>query len=256
MSLARRKGSRVIRSIGLSAVMSVVPILPSVEVLQESYTLVWSDEFEGDTLDDSKWSHRRLGPRREGITVEDAVSLDGQGHLVLTTRQVGDEYHTAMIGTQDKFETTFGYFETRVKFQTQEGHWSAFWLQSPTVEEVGDPQAKGVETDIFEYHARNHLLNMALHWGGYGWRHRRIRHRWFDASLSQGFHTFAVEWTPDMYVFYYNGQRTWWTKEVVSHAPQYIILSLEVGKWAGRIQRATLPDSLYVDYVRVFKQGS
>jgi hypothetical protein len=34
-----------------------------------------------------------------------------------------------------------------------------------------------------------------------------------------------------------------------------MILSLEVGKWAGDISKADLPDCLYVDYVRVYKQA-
>ncbi len=33
-----------------------------------------------------------------------------------------------------------------------------------------------------------------------------------------------------------------------------MILSLEVGKWAGNIKDADLPDRLHVDYVRVYKQ--
>jgi hypothetical protein len=40
----------------------------------EGYQLVWSDEFEGDTLDLSKWDCRNLGKRRDAINVKDAVS--------------------------------------------------------------------------------------------------------------------------------------------------------------------------------------
>lgn len=32
------------------------------------------------------------------------------------------------------------------------------------------------------------------------------------------------------------------------------ILSLEVGTWAGDIAKAELPDSFYVDYVRVYQK--
>jgi hypothetical protein len=35
---------------------------------------------------------------------------------------------------------------------------------------------------------------------------------------------------------------------------QFIILSLEVGSGAGDIARAVLPDSLWSDYVRVYKK--
>jgi hypothetical protein len=33
-----------------------------------------------------------------------------------------------------------------------------------------------------------------------------------------------------------------------------INLSLEVGPWAGDITKAELPDSFYVDYVRVYQK--
>ena len=38
--------------------------------------------------------------------------------------------------------------------------------------------------------------------------------------------------------------------------PGEIILSLEVGKWAGDIEDATLPDSFTVDYVRVYQKST
>jgi beta-glucanase (GH16 family) len=84
----------------------------------EGYELFWSDEFEGKSLDLEKWDYRGLGARRDAVNVKDAVSLDGEGHLVLTTKGVENEYHTAMIGTQGKFETTYGYFECCFKLQT------------------------------------------------------------------------------------------------------------------------------------------
>ncbi len=59
-------------------------------------------------------------------------------------------------------------------------------------------------------------------------------------------------WTPEHYVFYVDGKETWRTDNGVSHRPEYMILSLEVGEWAGDIANAKLPDRLYVDYVRVY----
>ena len=67
------------------------------------YKLVWSDEFDGAELDLARWDYRQLGPRRDAVNVKDTVTLDGKGHLVLTTKRSGAEYHTAMIGTQGKF---------------------------------------------------------------------------------------------------------------------------------------------------------
>lgn len=220
------------------------------------YRLVWSDEFSGDALDMQKWGYRDLGPRRDAVNVKETVRLNGEGHLVLTTRRSGDAYHTAMIGTQGKFETTFGYFECRVKLQEQVGHWSAFWLQSPSLgQPLSDPAQAGTEIDIFEYLRREEdLVHHNLHWDGYGEHHKHAGVDVRVPGLGEGWNTFGLLWTDSEYVFYVNGQETWRTDKAVSARDQYVILSLEVGKWAGDIREAELPDRLYVDYVRVYKK--
>jgi beta-glucanase (GH16 family) len=236
--------------------MGVVATGASKAPVGEKYKLVWSDEFDGATLDRTKWDYRGLGPRRDAVNVKDTVSLDGTGHLVLTTKRSGQEYHTAMIGTQGIFETTFGYFECRVKLQEQVGHWSAFWLQTPTMgRHIGDPTRAGTEIDIFEYLRREgDLVHHNLHWDGYGEHHKHAGTNVRVPGLGEGWHTFGLLWTESEYVFYINGQETWRSTRGVSHRAQYIILSLEVGKWAGTIADAKLPDHLYVDYVRVYQQ--
>jgi len=220
----------------------------------EGYHLAWADEFDGGDLDSEKWDYRGLGPRRDGINTKEAVSLDGKGHLVLTTTRRGDAYHTGMIGTQGKFETTYGYFEARVQLQQQIGHWSAFWLQTPTMgEKIGNPAEAGTEIDIYEYlHNFGDDVVHNLHWDGYGDDHKHAGGRASVPGLSSGWHTFGLLWTQSAYVFYVDGNETWHTTEGISKRPEYIILSLEVGEWAGAIENAALPDSLFVDYVRVY----
>ena len=223
------------------------------------YTLVWADEFNGSVLDTNKWVYRALGPRKGGVNVAEAVTLDGKGCLILTTKRVGDMYHTAMIGTQGKFETTYGYFECRVQLQSQIGHWSAFWLQSPTINQHnGNPAQAGTEIDIFEYlRKKGDTVQHTLHWNGYGIDHRSAAATPRLPGLSKGRHAFGLLWTAHEYVFYVDGKETWRTVKAVSQRSEYMILSLEVGKWAGDITSATLPDSLVVDYVRVYqKTGS
>ena len=225
----------------------------------DDYHLVWSDEFDGEALDQTKWDYRGLGKRREAVNVADTVRLDGKGHLVLTTKRVGDEMHTAMIGTQGKYETTFGYFECRVKMQRTHGHWSAFWLQSPTYgARIGDLKASGTEIDIYEcFESRNEWVSHNLHWDGYKEDHKHAGSgRKNVEGLLDGYHTFGLEWTPNEYVFYIDGQVSWRTSEGVSHAKEYIILSLEVGPKQARIVRKDrdFADSIWFDYVRVFKK--
>jgi beta-glucanase (GH16 family) len=217
--------------------------------------LVWSDEFDGKTLDLAKWDFRGLGRRRDAVNVKETVTLDGRGHLAITTTKAGGEWHTGMIATAGKFERAYGYFECRVKFQKQPGHWSAFWLQSPSLGKVvGDTKTSGTEIDIFEYLAiKGDKVQHTLHWDGYGKDHKSAGKVADVPGLSDGWHTVGLEWTKDAYVFYVDGKETWRTDQGVSGAPQYIILSAEVGKWAGDIAQAALPDSVLFDYVRVYK---
>jgi beta-glucanase (GH16 family) len=222
------------------------------------YKLVWSDEFDGEQLDLTKWDYRGLGKRRLAVNTRDSVRLDGKGHLLMTTSKVGDEYHTAMLGTQGKFEAVFGYFECRVKFQKQPGHWSAFWLQTPTMAKIpGDPKQSGTEIDIIEYLAREgDLMQMNLHWDGYGKEHKHDGKKHKDASLAEGWHVIGLEWTPEDYCFFLDGKDVWRTPSAVSHVKEYIILSMEVDKWGGDISKATLPDSCEFDFVRVYQESS
>jgi beta-glucanase (GH16 family) len=221
------------------------------------YKLVWADEFDGDTLDKNKWDYRSLGPRRDAVNVKDAVSLDDDGHLVITTKRCKDKFHTGMIGTNGKYETTYGYFECRVKLQKAVGHWSAFWLQTPTMGKiVGDTAVSGTEIDIFEYLPnKGDSVVHNLHWDGYGKTHKTTGSSASVPRAVQEWHTFGLLWTASEYVFFVDGKETWRTNKAISQRPQYIILSLEVGKWAGDISQAPLPDSLLVDYVRVYQNN-
>ena len=219
------------------------------------YELVWSDEFDGDELNLSKWGYRGLGKRRLGVNVKDTVSVRN-GYLTLQTRKANGKYETAMIGTQGKFEFTFGYIECRAKLQKSIGHWSALWLQSPTIgKEIGQTKKVGTEIDIFEYLAnKKDYIFHTLHWDGYKKHHKSTGRVFFIDGVSQGWHTFALLWTEKEYVFFVDGRENWRTSKAISHRSQYMILSLEVGRWAGDIAKGNLPDNFYIDYVRVYQK--
>lgn len=221
----------------------------------DKYKLIWNDEFNGTTLDTTKWDYRYLGPRLKAINVKEAVSLNGLGHLIIRTFTDGTNYYTGMIGTQNKFENKFGYWECRMKAQKQQGHWSAFWLQSPTIGSViGDPGVSGTEIDIVEYATiLGNIVEHALHWDGYGQNEKVERKLTTVDGVSNNYQIYGLEWTQNEYIFYVNGKETWRTSKAISLRPEYIVLSMEVDNWAGDISKAALPDSLYVDYVRVYQ---
>ena len=220
------------------------------------YVLSFSDTFTGTELDTSKWRPRSLGKRRNGVVVEQASTLNGNGQLAMTLTQVGAEYHIAQIATQETFLQKYGYFECRARVNHELGAHTAFWLQSPALGKgLDDPAQFGTEIDIFEYHINQgrSWVYHNLHWNGYGAEHKQAGTKVEIAGIDEGFHTFGLLWTADAYVFYVDGQETWRTFEAVSQIPEYMILSVELSGWGGDVTQATLPDEILFDYVRVYQ---
>lgn len=226
-----------------------LPVLPE----GQQWELTWSDEFDGSAIDQTKWDVMGDWKRRDGFWVKEDAYLDGQGHLILRTKKDGDRYTCGAIRTRGKFEHRYGYWVCRCQMPTQEGHWPAFWLHADTVGQVGDGGRDGTEIDIMEKPWREDRNTQNLHWDGYGADHQHAGTKFLVSGMSEGFHTFALYWTPDEYVFYVNGQETWRSNAGgVSQVPQYAKLTEEIGEWGGDITQAKLPDQFVVDYVRLY----
>lgn len=91
-------------------------------------TLVWNDEFNGTTIDGSKWQQLGDYSCQQGYWLKQDSYLNGQGQLVLRVMQDQATGHYGAGAVQGNYQRTFGYFEAKVKFPTQPGHWCAFWL--------------------------------------------------------------------------------------------------------------------------------
>lgn len=253
--------------LSVAMVLMQQPVAPPSEPPIPGYSLVWHDEFDGETLDGTRWKPWAIGPRRDAVNTEDAARLDGEGRLIITTTRAEEGgttvYHSGGVWTRGLYEPTFGYLEARIRLQREIGHWSAFWLNcSPMGEPVGDPHAGGVETDIMESHHRmrgGRAVQHNLHWDGYGADHKSRGREVSVQGLMDGFHTFGVLWTAEEYVFFVDGVETWRVREAdggaISRRPEHLILSLEVGDWAGDIVGAALPDGMAVDWVRVWQKA-
>jgi beta-glucanase (GH16 family) len=226
--------------------------------IPKGYDLVWADEFNNTKLDRSRWNYRGLGPRGDANIVESAVTLNGKGNLVISLSRLGDELYSGMIATNGLFETKYGYFETRAKLPEISGAWPAFWLQSATNVEGGQPETHGVEIDIFEYfpHETKGAVSHSLHWGGYGRSHHHYGP--FYSKLQptlDGFHVFGLEWTPRSYSTFVDGVKTFTGDAYISQVKQFLILSLEADrKIAGELDQQSLPGKFEIDYVRVYKK--
>lgn len=222
---------------------------------KEGFALCWEDQFNGSALDTAKWRIRGTGPRRIGYNDPSMVSVsDGCLNLMYDIKK--DSIMGSAVGTFETFNTTYGYFECRARLQKGMGPWAAFWMQSPLIAQGEDPATFGAEIDIFEYFkelGEDHMTH-CVHWA-YGPNQKSVGRLDSDYSgLSEGFHTFGLEWTPEKYTFFINGLKFHEIDEGISHIDQYMILSMEIPSTLEGIKNACAPDTFMVDYVKVYQK--
>lgn len=218
------------------------------------YRLAWADEFDGTKLDATKWAIRGEGKRGLGRVSREAISV-GDGCLTLKAFEKDGEILVGMVGTDGLYMTRYGFFECRAQLQRGGGIWAAFWMQSPLISQGEDPAKFGAEIDIVEFFRKlgTDIVSHNVHWA-YGPNQQTTRGmQSYLKGVSEGFHTFAVEWTPDSYTFYVDGYKFYEVTIGISQIDQYLILSMEPPQ-QEEIHNMKLPDEFIVDYVRVYKK--
>jgi beta-glucanase (GH16 family) len=229
--------------------------------------LVWSDEFTGSTIDDSKWKFgtgatndnvHYYTNRSENINIVDNVL----NIIALKESYNGFSYTSALIKT--KISWRYGRIEARIKLPATNGFVPAFWML-PEDDIYGWWPNSG-EIDIME-HPTNQVSTI------YGTVHTEKYNLFAGVDPPQGsnieipdaeteFHIYAAEWTEDQIDFYVDdqlyysfindndGSATW-----PFDRSFYIILNLAVGGgWVGDPDQTTVfPAIMEVDYVRVYQ---
>ena len=238
-----------------------VPLPPAPD--GKSWKQTFVDEFDGESIDTKKWQILGDQKRKYGYWMKKNARLDGKGNLVLRMDKTTDEktgetrFEGAGLQTRGIFEQAFGYYVTRYKMLRDNGtgYHCAFWLQSPGSVVVSEDGRNGTEIDIIEKFHHDDIIQHCLHWNGYGEEHERAKCSFPWPGIMDGFHTFALKWTPEEYVFYVDGVETWRTNAGgVSQVPAFLRFTLEFSQgWNGKIEEADLPDDFVVDYVRVYQ---
>jgi len=219
------------------------------------YEVFWQDDFNGTTLDPQKWEVRGIGPRALGFVSPEAVAVE-DGYLKLSALRKDGRILLGAVGTQGRFQTRYGYFECRAQLQRSPGIWAAFWIQSPDIAKGEDPAVYGAEIDIMEFFRKlgPDIVSHNVHWA-YGPNQQTTRGmQSYRPGVSEGFHTFALEWTPEKYVFFVDGYRYYEVTQGLSHIEEYLILSMEIPSREEEIRHTNFPDVFIVDYVKVYKK--
>ncbi len=257
---------------------------------ENGWELVWSDEFDGTSIDETKWEHEVNcwggGNNEDQCYVADAKNSfleDGMLHIVAIddspSAAVGGPddnpaivtlgHSSARLRTMNRGDFRYGRIEARMKLPSGQGLWPAFWML-PTDSVYGGWAASG-EIDIIEavnLGPANNAVYGTIHYGG----------AWPDNTNSgsstspsgnawESFHVYAVEWEEGEIRWFvderhYLTQTEWRTAAGDFPAPFdqrfHILLNVAVGgSWPGPPDATTtFPQEMVVDYVRVYACGA
>jgi beta-glucanase (GH16 family) len=246
----------------------VVVEAPVIPAETERWELVWSDEFDDETINPENWTYdigasgwgnnelQFYTDREENTRIED-------GMLVIEARQENykaSDYTSARVKTQGLQSWTYGRMETRLQLPAGQGVWSAFWMLGEDISSSGWPQCG--EIDIMENIGDPNTVYGTVHGPGYsGANGVGSSYSTSATSFADEFHTYTIEWQP--------GEISWYVDDIlyntisdadVSGAWVYehdffIILNLAIGgQWPGYPDETTVfPQQLLVDYVRVYR---
>lgn len=258
-------------------------LLPFLKTQAQCNTLVWSDEFNGTTVDLTKWQSisgngcpslcgfgnaeaQRYDPNQATIVKEGTNSYLNIEAKYAPNAQFPDQpYASSKLTTEGKYSLKYGRVEARMKLSNAQGAWPAFWMLPVN----GNWPFTG-EIDIMEAKHRNpKSVDGTIHYDGGGYQFTGRSYS-SPIDLSSDFHVYAVEWGPNFI--------KWFVDDVLFHTATpnttvnggwpfndnnfYIILNLAVGSYGTPYTRvngagvepipADFPAKLQVDYVRVY----
>jgi beta-glucanase (GH16 family) len=256
----------------------------------EGYVLVWNDEFDGDSLDTTKWCMQHgngsdYGIENWGNNELESYEYDNvtvkDGNLVIEARKEdknGKQFTSGRLRTmtddnEPLYSVKYGRIEAKIKIEGGSGMWPAFWML-PVDQNIYGTWAASGEIDIMEAMGRLPFkIGGTAHYGGVWPKNVYSNKEYFfeNGTDISDYHTYAVEWTPKHLKWYvddecYSTLSNWYAigdKGTVNYTapapfdvPFYIILNLAVGGSfdpKASINDESFPAAMYVDFVRVFQ---
>lgn len=246
----------------------------------QTYQLVWSDEFSKDgEPDNTKWVYD-MGDGCPGVcqwgnqelqyyTSDSSNVYVRNGYLFITARKENKgsrEFTSARLKTKGKGDWTYGKIEVRAKLPTGRGTWPAIWML-PTQSVYGGWPKSG-EIDIMEHvgyepdsifgtvhtTSYNHIIGTQK--GG----------AVYSGDCEKSFHVYGIEWNEQKIDFFVDGNifftfknENKTNKEWPFDQPFHLLLNVAAGgNWGGKkgVDMNIWPQQMVVDYVRVYQLPS
>jgi beta-glucanase (GH16 family) len=266
MSRLAPKGVALIGALAALAIISILVTAGALERRPHGLTGTWrlefSDEFEGDSLDTTKWEPNRYGKdaggdapfnpsaedtwfSRENVKVRD-------GKLVLTLKHEPRKldgktfsYSSGVVQTQQHYLIRpWSYVEARIKVPRCDGCWPAFWTAAP---KVWPP-----EFDILEFFGTDTQRRPAFNYHPpHGRAVGPIEYGKSSMDYTKGYHIYGMLWDGYRAVPRLDGESYSGTRGDMTRLPQALILNLSVQTGSTPPRRS----EMRVDWVRVWRPG-
>lgn len=243
--------------------------------VEGEWEMVWQDDFNEQGLPDStKWDYDTEGNaagwgnneaqnytkrNKNNAWVED-------GKLKITVRKEkfdGKEFTSARLMSKAAWQ--YGKIEVRAKLPEARGTWSAIWMM-PSGWSFNDGNWPDIgEIDIMEHVGHDlGVIHASAHSKDYQWQKNSQKTNTIPiANVHEQFHTYKVEWSPEVLKFYVDDQlyltyeneglgETKWPYD----KPFYLILNVAVGGAWGNVQgidEQAFPQVMEIEDVKVYQ---
>lgn len=216
-------------------------------------TLVWSDEFSGDTIDTQKWYvHTAYEGRGDILNTfsRDAISVyDGALHVTAsaTPEDAVHPYRSGRLDTFGRFSRTYGKMEFRARFPAARGVWYAVWGR-PSTALFPEIDVEILGNDASQVWLVNHWAAEPLP------PDQRRKYVTVDKVDVTTFHVYSVVWKPSLLEWQIDGKPYLQSTDVgVPATPVSWTINGWVGGWGRTDTTPEVPATFEVDYIRVYR---
>ncbi len=233
----------------------------------DNYELVWSDEFNGNSLDTNTWNYEigtgswGWGNNEQQYYTDRNIKVSN-GTMKITAKREdygGMKYTSSRITTKNKKNFKYGKIEARIKMPKFKGVWPAFWMLGANQDSVGWPKCG--EIDIVEAINDENLVYGTLHWFNDPGNNNADSGSSVAVANRTEYHVYGVEWTADKLRWYVDG-KVYRTMDVSNDSfsevrkEYFVIFNMAIGgQWPGYdIDETAFPATMEVDWVRAYKK--
>ena len=269
-------------------VLGLIPCIPCVKQVkaESSWKLMWSDEFDGDSLNTNVWTRETGGSDGGGWgnnelqyytdRTENSYVSDGTLKIVAKRENYSNcRFTSARLKTAGKKSFKYGRMEARIKVNggNQDGVWPAFWMMG----DDGTSWPWCGELDIMEHANSRNYVEGTIHWnaGGSSYNTPYNHKYWGSYSVPayyyysdnnngiNGWHTYGVIWDENTIKWYVDNNiyLTAYLNDDNAYAfrkNHYFLLNLALGSNATGYTGNIAPNDSFqsatmeVDYVRAY----